>query len=92
MRVCVLQVRGSIFRTLKQREAAPYGKVEDSWYMPPCLTRWTNAFLKGCRFHSPRRALTELCTTCCRFARDSAALRLRIVVTDEALTFYNRSS
>ena len=49
--------RASVFKILQQREAAAYGKVEDSW-----------------------------------FARDMAALGLRIVVTDEALTFYNRTS
>ena len=50
-------VRASVFRSLKQREGAAYGKVEDSW-----------------------------------FARDMAALGLRIVATDEALTMYNRTS
>ena len=49
--------RASVFRHLQQREAAAYGKVEDSW-----------------------------------FARDMLALGMRIVVTDEALTYYNRSS
>jgi len=50
-------VRGSVFGRLRQREAAAYGKVEDSW-----------------------------------FARDMAALGMRIVVTTEALTFYNKST